>query len=70
MLKPSLLPKFSSGYKDPDFSDMGIKGEATIQISSANKKVTLKEGDGVFIKGGLKGEAIEFENIGSKDAEL
>lgn len=62
----------TSGYKDPDVSEVGIKGEANIQVSSpsSGKKVVLKEGDGVFIKGGKKGDSIEFENVGPKAAEL
>lgn len=61
----------TSGYKDPDFPDMGIKNEASITFSDGNHtEYTLKEGDGAYIKGGLAGHGLEIRNQGAKDAEF
>ncbi|KAJ9478590.1 Pirin domain-containing protein [Pseudozyma hubeiensis] len=61
----------TSGYKDPDFPDMGIKNEAAITFSDGkHTQYTLKEGDGAYIKGGKAGDAIEIKSEGGKDAEF
>ena len=57
----------SSGYKDPDLPDRGIKNEASIQI---NGNVSLKEGDGAYIRGGKVGEQIEIKSTGGRTAEV
>ncbi len=57
----------TSGYKDPEFKEMGIKGEAQITFSDGQgKEVTLKEGDGAYIKGGKAGDGLEIKNTGEK----
>lgn len=61
-----------SGYKDPEFKEMGIKGEAQITFEDGNgKEYTLKEGDGAYIKGGKAGDGIEIRNTAeAKEAEF
>lgn len=57
----------SSGYKDPDFPDLGIKDEAQIQFDDGNaNQFTLKEGDGAYIKRGLAGHALTITNTAHK----
>ncbi|CDS01295.1 uncharacterized protein SPSC_01567 [Sporisorium scitamineum] len=62
----------TSGYKDPEFADMGIKGEAQITFADGKgKEYTLKEGDGAYIREGKAGDGIEIKNTGAgKDAEF
>ncbi|SPO32065.1 related to protein yhhW [Ustilago trichophora] len=60
-----------SGYKDPDFAEMGIKGEAQISFSDGQGKMfTLKEGDGAYVKGGKAGDGVEITSTGGRDAEF
>ena len=61
----------TSGYKDPDYAEGGIKNEAAIAFSDGNgKTVTLKEGDGAYIKGGKAGDGVEITSTGGTDAEF
>lgn len=61
----------TSGYKDPELKDVGIKNEASITFSDGDHtQYTLKEGDGAYIKGGKAGHGIEIKNQGDKDAEF
>ena len=62
----------TSGYKDPEFADMGIKGEAQITFADGKgTEYTLNEGDGAYIREGKAGDGLEIRNTGStKDAEL
>ena len=41
-------------------------GGATVDVGGNE----IREGDGVFVKGGKSGDTIEFENIGDVDAEF
>lgn len=60
-----------SGYKDPDFPEGGIKGEATISLTDGSgKEYKLAEGDGAYIKGGRAGEGLEIKSVGGREAEF
>ncbi|EST05698.1 Pirin, N-terminal domain protein [Kalmanozyma brasiliensis GHG001] len=60
-----------SGYKDPEFKEMGIKGEAQVSFEDGRgKEYVLKEGDGAYVKEGKVGDGLVLKNTGGKDAEL
>lgn len=63
-----------SGYKDPEFKDIGIKGEAQVRVTTSDgKSWELKEGDSLFFRGVKVGQDVKVENIGTgvaKDAEF
>lgn len=62
-----------SGYKDPEFKDIGIKGEAQVKVSTPDgNSWILGEGDAVFFRGVKVGEHISVENVtpAAKEAEF
>ncbi|CAO1636163.1 unnamed protein product [Sympodiomycopsis kandeliae] len=53
-----------SGYKDPEFKEMGIKGEAKVKVSTPDgKEWILNEGDSVFFRGVKVGQEVKVENV-------
>ena len=56
----------TSGYNSASAKEEG----ASVQISDGTSNSTLREGDGVFIKGGASGEIVSVMNVGSVPGEF